>query len=123
MNAPSSLTMNPPQLPGSPSDGATAVRWVASGVNYTKLINLKNRMEAWRESMRTRGSLRRSQRAAINGERIGFGLAVAGGLVAFAALIGLIFVPVATFPVLYAEFFAVLGIILLVIGILFEASD
>jgi hypothetical protein len=84
-------------------------------------LKLAERAERWRAKMRAVAKLR--THAAINGARLGFGLAVVGGILAVVAGFALVFVPVATFPILDAEFLLILGVILLVVGVALDASD
>ena len=71
---------------------------------------------AWKPTSRF-ARLRRSIRGAADGEGIGFGVAVIGGIVAVATLLAVIFVPAATFTTLDAEEGAAVGIAMLVIGV------
>lgn len=68
-------------------------------------------------------SLHASRRAALRAENIGYGLAVGGAIMALAALVGVIFVPATTFPLVDGEVAAFLGAILLVAGIIVHAAD
>lgn len=69
-----------------------------------------------------RVSIRRSQRAVLDAEGIGFGLAVSGAIAALAGLLGVLFVSSATFPTIDAEMAAFFGAILLVAGIIVEKA-
>ncbi|MCI4320537.1 MAG: hypothetical protein L3K23_10500 [Thermoplasmata archaeon] len=69
-------------------------------------------------SLLSTGRLHGSRRAASSmGQAVGFGLAITGGILAFGAAIGLLFVPVATFTTLDAELFLLFGAILFGVGI------
>lgn len=80
-------------------------------------MNLKERMNAWREKMARRGRLVRSRRGAASAEGVGYALVVAGAITAIGGLIGLLFVPAATFTTLDGELFLLFGVILAVIGV------
>ncbi len=61
-------------------------------------------------------SIRRNSMGRVDGEAIGFGLAVGGGILAFAAVVSLLFVPTATISTLEDEVLALLGFIIFVGG-------
>lgn len=63
------------------------------------------------------------RRAGIKLEHVGYGLAVAGGVLAMIAFLGIAFIPVATLAVIYWEILALLGAILLVIGLVVHAAE
>lgn len=90
-------------------------------------MEIKERMAAWRDKMRSRGgglrSLRDNRRGAMDSEDIGFAIAVAGGFVAIATLVGIFFVPVATFTVFDQQLGAFFGALLLVLGIGIAAAS
>lgn len=80
-------------------------------------LKLKERIFAWTERMRARQvAFKRGRMARVTSEGIGFALAVVGGIIAVAGLLGVIFVPSASFPLIDVELTALLGIVLLVIG-------
>lgn len=90
-------------------------------------MSIKERMSAWRDKAARRfamaKAIRANRRAAISGEGVGFGLAFVGGVLAVVAIVGVLFVPVATFPTIDAEVMALFGIIMLVAGlVIFEAE-
>jgi hypothetical protein len=68
-------------------------------------------------------SLRRSTSGKLSTESIGFGLAVGGGLLALIAILGILFIPSATFTTLDGELFALFGVIMLAIGVVVHAAD
>lgn len=90
-------------------------------MNKLKLAELAQR---WRAKMATLGKrdLRRDTSGRMSAEGIGLALAVSGGVLALIALVGLLFVPVATFPVIDAEVMALFGIILIVAGSIVHES-
>lgn len=59
----------------------------------------------------------------ISAEGVGFGLALSWGVVALGSLLGVLFVPVASFPVVDAEVGALFGGILFVAGLIVHAAD
>lgn len=65
----------------------------------------------------------RARRAAFKLEHIGYGLAVAGGVLAMLAFLGIAFIPVATVAIIYWEILALLGAILLVVGLVVHAAE
>ena len=67
--------------------------------------------------------LHRNTSGKLSAENVGYGLAVAGGIMALAVLLGLLFVPVASFPTIDAEMGALLAAILFVAGIIVHAAD
>ena len=69
--------------------------------------------------------LRRNRRAVsgLTAENVGYGLAVGGAIMALGALVGILFVPVATFPLIDGEVAAFLGAVLLIAGIIVHAAD
>lgn len=73
--------------------------------------------------MFNRFSLRHSRRGTLNASSVGFGLAVGGAILALAALVGIMFIPAATFPTIDAELSAFLGAVLLVSGIVCHAAN
>jgi hypothetical protein len=91
-------------------------------------LKLAERAAAWRERMKvlavshSRRSLSRNERGEITMEGVGFGLAVFGGIIALAALFGIIFVSAVTFPLIDAEFMALVGVILIVAGYIVHAG-
>lgn len=97
----------------------------------TKRAKIAERMAAWGAKMRARGSqmlarsraLRHSTDAKLTTHSVGFGLAAGGGVLALIGIIGILFVPVATFTTLDGELFALFGAILLIVGVIVEAAD
>jgi hypothetical protein len=68
-------------------------------------------------------SFRRSTSGKLSTESIGFGLAVGGGMLALIAILGILFIPSATFTTLDGELFALFGVIMLAIGVVVHAAD
>lgn len=68
-------------------------------------------------------SIRSSQRGAVRLEHVGYGLAVSGAVLALVAFLGIAFIPVATVAIIYWEVMALLGAILLVIGLVVHAAE
>lgn len=54
---------------------------------------------------------------------VGYGLAVAGAVLAIVAFVGAVFIPVATIPLLDWEIAALFGAILLVVAVVVHAAD
>jgi hypothetical protein len=76
------------------------------------------RVASWRPR-----SLRSNRSGRLSMESVGWGLTAAGAVLAIAILIGVLFVPASEFPLIDAEFGALLGAILLVAGIVVHAAD
>lgn len=66
--------------------------------------------------------LHADRRGELDAAGVGMGLAVVGGFVAVAGLLGVIFVSVTLFPIVYAEWFAAIGIVLLISGAIVEKA-
>jgi len=71
----------------------------------------------------SRPSLRGNTSGRLSMESVGWGLTVFGAIVAIAMLLGILFIPAATFPLIDAEFGALVGVILLVAGVLVHSAD
>jgi hypothetical protein len=67
-------------------------------------------------------SFRRNKMGALDAEAVGYGLAVAGGILALAIVVALLFVPTTTFPIIDGELGAFLGGVLFIAGILVHAA-
>ena len=78
-------------------------------------LKLTEKMARWRADRR---NIRADKFARVNadGEKVGFGLAVGGGILAFAAVVSLLFVPTATISTLEDEVLALIGFIIFVGG-------
>ena len=74
-------------------------------------------------SLGNRRSFRRNLAAAIKLEHVGYGLAVAGALLALVAFLGAVFIPVSTVALVYWEVIALIAVILLVIGVVVHSSE
>jgi len=59
----------------------------------------------------------------MDAESVGFGLAVAGAVLALGAVISLLFIPTTTVPTVDAEILALLGVIVLIAGIIVHYAD
>lgn len=68
-------------------------------------------------------SFRANRMGALRLEHVGYGLAVAGAVLALVAFLGAVFIPVATVALIYWEVLALLGAILLVIGLVVHAAE
>jgi hypothetical protein len=94
----------------------------------TKREKIAASMAAWRAravrfGAKLKGrSIRRDKSARLTTESIGFGLAASGGILALIGIIGILFVPSATFTTLDGELFALFGAILLVVGVVVESA-
>lgn len=74
-------------------------------------------------AVRFQRNLRGNRAGKLSAENVGYGLAIGGGLMALAVAIGILFIPVATFPTIDAEMGAFIAAILFVAGILVHAAD
>lgn len=68
-------------------------------------------------------SLRGKIQGALRLEHVGYGLAVSGAVLALVSFLGAVFIPVATVALIYWEVLALLGAILLIIGIVVHAAE
>lgn len=82
-------------------------------------MSIKERVRTWATERR----LKHRHDGRITAEGVGFGLALSGGVVALGSLLGVLFVPVASFPVVDAEVGALFGGILFVAGLIVHAAD
>jgi hypothetical protein len=95
-------------------------------VRETKAINgIRNRALAWLASRR---SFRRDRSARVSAEAIGYGLVVAGAVVAFITLLLAVFFsggsgPFGAWSLEDSEIGAVLGILLVIGGVVAHAAD
>lgn len=62
-------------------------------------------------------------RGALRLEHVGYGLAVSGAVLALVSFLGAVFIPVATVALIYWEVLALLGAILLIIGLVVHAAE
>lgn len=84
-------------------------RFVAAMVLLTEMTSARNRVNG------NRGALRL--------EHVGYGLAVSGAVLALVSFLGAVFIPVATVALIYWEVLALLGAILLIIGLVVHAAE
>ena len=82
--------------------------------------NLRNRIML---ALAVRRSLRGNRMARVSMEQVGAALVVAGALVALVTLFAALFIPAATWTLLDSEIGAILGIILVIVGIAARAAD
>ena len=71
----------------------------------------------------SRRNIRHNTLARISMKSVGYGLAVAGAVLALISFVGTVFVPVATVPLLDWEIAALFGGILLVVAVVVHAAD
>ena len=94
--------------------------------NSNRLARIRARMALFltMTTLMTGGrSIRSNSRGAVRLEHVGYGLAVAGAVLALVAFLGIAFIPVATVAIIYWEVMALLGAILLVIGLVVHAAE
>ena len=94
--------------------------------NTNKLERIRARMAMFvaMSSLMSGGrSIRSNSRGSISLEHVGYGLAVAGAVLALVAFLGIAFIPVATVAIVYWEVMALIGAILLVIGLVVHAAE
>ena len=85
-----------------------------------KFSEIRHRAQEW---LATRRSFRRDRMARVSMEQVGAALVVAGALVALVTLFAALFIPAATWTLLDSEIGAILGIILVIVGIAARAAD
>lgn len=66
--------------------------------------------------------LRSNARGTVKIDHVGYGVAVAGGIAALIAFMGAVFIPVTTVALVWWEAIAVIGLILLIVGVLVHAA-
>jgi predicted anti-sigma-YlaC factor YlaD len=67
--------------------------------------------------------LHASRAGKLSAENVGYGLAVVGAVLAFIALLAVLFISVDLWPLIYSEILALIGIILLVAGVIVHAAQ